>query len=138
MRERCTDDPFINISRQYAELANPLQAITEVNEHFRPYGATVTQIGELSARVTAIHRNLAAQIQADFRVAFGQPTGEASGTATAGNKLTAVQLADACKVLEVLDERVRRDLLKWFIGEHRKRLSDSVRYAIGFCTRTLL
>lgn len=105
--------------RQYAELVNPLQAITEVNEHFGPYVARIGQIAELSARVERIHRELAVQIAADFRAAFGgggqkeQQLQQRDGVA----KLTATQLGDACKVVAVLDGKVRRDLLKWFIGE---------------------
>lgn len=100
-------------ARKYGELLNPLQAITEVNQHFRQY-AQIDQIKELSNRVEHIHRELAAQITQDFQQMFG---GGASG------KMSLTQLGDACRVVSVLDDRVKRDLLKWFIS---KRLINYV------------
>lgn len=38
--------------------------------------------------------------------------------------MSLAQLTDACKVVSVLDPKVRRDLLKWFIG-NSSRLARS-------------
>lgn len=47
--------------RLYADINNPLQAITEVNQHFTQYNE-IPQIKELSNNVAEIHRQLAVQI----------------------------------------------------------------------------
>lgn len=68
---------------------------------------------ELSHQVDHIHRELAAQITLDFQQVF---TGATAANATAA-KMSLSQLGDACRVVSVLDVRVKRDLLKWFISE---------------------
>ncbi|XP_037030486.1 vacuolar protein sorting-associated protein 53 homolog [Bradysia coprophila] len=92
--------------RQYGELLNPLQAITEVNQHFQQY-TDISQIKELSNEVDQIHRKLASQITEDFHSAF---------TGSNATKMSLSQLSDACLVVSVLDSRVKQDLLKWFIN----------------------
>lgn len=40
---------------------------------------------------------------------------------SSGDKLTLPQLGDACSVVSVLeDQKVKADLLKWFIGMYKK------------------
>ncbi|KAJ9589592.1 hypothetical protein L9F63_017177, partial [Diploptera punctata] len=58
--------------------------------------------------VHQIHLELAQQITADFHEAFSGPNAKHFTP----NK----QLAEACLVVSVLDPKVKRDLLKWFIG----------------------
>lgn len=96
--------------RLYGEILNPLQAIIEVNQHFRQF-TDIEQIKQLSAKVQHIQTELATQINQDFRAVFGNVP-----AAGGGNKVGLSQLSDACKVVSVLDPKVRRDLLKWFIG----------------------
>lgn len=118
--------------RQYGELLNPLQAITEVNQHFQQYTdisqiKVMTHCGalcllysyetrlisfalqELSNEVDQIHRKLASQITEDFHNAF---------TGSNATKMSLSQLTDACLVVSVLDSRVKQDLLKWFISKN--------------------
>lgn len=93
--------------RQYGEISNPLQAITEVNQHFTQYNE-IPQIKELSNSVADIHRKLSSQITEDFKNTFSLTPSH--------NKMTLPKLKDACLVISVLDGKVRRDLLKWFIN----------------------
>lgn len=94
--------------RLYGEVLNPLQAIIEVNQHFQQF-TEISHIKTLSNKVSQIQSSLSTQINADFRNAFG-PNPNAT-------KMSISQLTDACKVVSVLDPKVKRDLLKWFIGK---------------------
>lgn len=105
-------------NRQYGELLNPLQAITEVNQHFQQY-TDISQIRQLSDKVEQIHKNLAVQITNDFHGVFAP----AGGNEKDRHKLTLAQLKDACLVVSVLDAKVKRDLLKWFISKRNKTVS---------------
>ena len=94
--------------RMYGEISNPLQAIIEVNQHFTQYNE-IPQIKELSNSVADIHKMLSVQITEDFKNTFShQPS---------GNKMSLAKVKDACLVISVLDGKIRRELLKWFISE---------------------
>ncbi|XP_060652396.1 vacuolar protein sorting-associated protein 53 homolog [Drosophila nasuta] len=95
--------------RSYGEILNPLQAITEVNQHFQQY-SDIEEIKNLSQSVDKIQVTLAQQITEDFKEAF------ASKPSTQ-HRLGLNQLGDACKVLSVLDAKVKKELLKWFIAQ---------------------
>ncbi|XP_017859925.1 PREDICTED: vacuolar protein sorting-associated protein 53 homolog [Drosophila arizonae] len=97
------------VRRSYGEILNPLQAITEVNQHFQQY-SDIEEIKNLSQSVDKIQVTLAQQITEDFKEAF------ASKPSTQ-HKLGLNQLADACKVMSVLDAKVKKELLKWFIAQ---------------------
>ncbi|XP_054743279.1 vacuolar protein sorting-associated protein 53 homolog [Anastrepha obliqua] len=101
--------------RLYGEILNPLQAITEVNQHFKQY-SDIEEIKNLSQNVDKIQVTLAKQITDDFKDAFSP---KSSSAANAGNKqrLGLNQLTDACKVISVLDPKVKKELLKWFIAQ---------------------
>ncbi|XP_047038062.1 vacuolar protein sorting-associated protein 53 homolog isoform X1 [Helicoverpa zea] len=92
-------------SRQYKEIVLPMQAIMEVLQHFEGY-QSIRELSALRDQVTAIRAQLAAQILADFKEAF-----------TAGSKssISHRTLSEACGVLDVLEPRVRADLLNWFL-----------------------
>ncbi|CAH0599962.1 unnamed protein product [Chrysodeixis includens] len=92
-------------SRQYKEIVLPMQAIMEVLQHFECY-KEIRELSALRDQVTAIRSQLAKQILADFKEAF-----------TAGSKALLPQrtLAEACGVLDILDARVKDELLRWFI-----------------------
>lgn len=94
--------------RLYGEILNPLQAIIEVNQHFQQF-TEINHIKNLSNKVALIQSELAMQINQDFKNAFGSNAN--------ANKMTVSQLSDACKVVSVLDPKVKRELLKWFISE---------------------
>lgn len=100
----------LTVKRHYGEISNPLQAITEVNQHFIQYNE-IPQIKELSNTVADIHKQLATQITEDFKNTFSlTPNNNA-------NKMTLSKLKEACLVVSVLDNKVRRELVKWFISE---------------------
>ncbi|KAJ3618412.1 hypothetical protein MTP99_006410 [Tenebrio molitor] len=96
----------LTLRRLYGEIALPLQAISEVMTHFENY-SDIPQIKSLSDQVKSIHVELAEQITHDFKEAF-------SGTnkTSIPNK----QLAQACLVVSILEPKVKRDLLKWFVN----------------------
>ncbi|XP_014210535.1 vacuolar protein sorting-associated protein 53 homolog [Copidosoma floridanum] len=89
--------------KQYGEIVLPLQAIMEVMQHFNNY-MEIPQIKELSDQVQQIHVELAQQITTDFKEAF-------SGQ----NPKHFAQLTEGCLVLSVLDSKVKKELLSWFV-----------------------
>ncbi|KAK3586403.1 hypothetical protein CHS0354_013107 [Potamilus streckersoni] len=93
--------------RQYGEVANLLQGVLNVLEHFQKY-MSIPQIKELADRVKQIQGELGTQILADFEEAF-QGSGAKYGP---GNQR---QLKEACYVVNVLESKVKRDLLNWFV-----------------------
>lgn len=93
--------------RLYGEIVLPLQAISEVMTHFENY-SDIPQIKNLSDQVKSIHVELAEQITHDFKEAF-QVTNSKSSVP---NK----QLQQACLVVSILDSKVKKELLKWFIN----------------------
>ncbi|KAK6192338.1 hypothetical protein SNE40_003822 [Patella caerulea] len=93
--------------RQYGEVANLLQGVLNVLEHFEKY-MSIPQIKQLADRVREIQHELGIQILADFEEAF-QGAGAKYGP---GNQQ---QLREACNVVDVLDPKVKRDLLTWFV-----------------------
>ncbi|XP_034195572.1 vacuolar protein sorting 53 isoform X1 [Osmia lignaria lignaria] len=90
--------------KQYGEIVLPLQAVMEVMQHFNSY-MDIPQVKQLSDEVHQIHVELAQQITADFKQAF-------SGQ----NPKYFSQLTEGCLVLSVLDPKVKKDLLTWFVG----------------------
>jgi len=106
-------------SRQYGEAALLLQGLLEVLSHFKNY-QNIPQIKELSDQVESLKRELGDQIIKDFEVAM---TGDNCGSA-GGSK----QLAEACLVVSVLEPRVKRNLVSWFIQLQMKE------YTILFST----
>lgn len=94
--------------RLYGEIILPLQAIVEVMQHFQNY-SDVPQINSLSAQVHKIQVELAVQITADFKEAFS--------ISNTKNFIPNKQLADACSIVSILDPKVKKDLLKWFINQ---------------------
>ncbi|XP_001600124.2 vacuolar protein sorting-associated protein 53 homolog [Nasonia vitripennis] len=90
--------------KQYGEIIMPLQAIMEVMQYFNIY-MDIPQIKELSDQVQQIHVELANQITTDFKEAF-------SGQ----NPKHFAQLTEGCLVLSVLDPKVKKELLTWFVS----------------------
>ncbi|RZF45718.1 hypothetical protein LSTR_LSTR005013 [Laodelphax striatellus] len=91
--------------REYGEM--PLQAITEVMRHFDSY-LDIPQIKQLADEVSEIQIALAKQITSDFHEAFSGPQSKTF----VPNR----QLAEACHVVSILDPKIKKDLLKWFVG----------------------
>ncbi|XP_048375132.1 vacuolar protein sorting-associated protein 53 homolog [Sphaerodactylus townsendi] len=96
--------------RQYGEVANLLQGVVNVLEHFSRYTG-IPQIRQLSERVKAAQNELGQQILADFEEAFpSQSTKRAGGPSNV--------LRDACLVANVLDPRIKQEIIKKFIKQH--------------------
>ncbi|XP_034947406.1 vacuolar protein sorting-associated protein 53 homolog [Chelonus insularis] len=91
-------------SKQYGEIVLKLQVIMEVMQFFSNY-MDIPQIKQLSDEVRQMEIQLAQQITADFKEAF-------SGQ----NPKHFTQLTEGCLVLSVLDPKVKRDLLTWFVN----------------------
>lgn len=71
---------------------------------------------ELSNKVDEIQQRLARQITTDFQNTLK------NSSSNPIEKLSLSQLADACAVVSVLENtRVKVDLLKWFLGEKKKK-----------------
>uniref|UniRef100_A0A671KS25 Vacuolar protein sorting-associated protein 53 homolog n=1 Tax=Sinocyclocheilus anshuiensis TaxID=1608454 RepID=A0A671KS25_9TELE len=96
--------------RQYGEVANLLQGVVNVLEHFQKYMG-IPQIRQLSERVKAAQSELGTQILADFEETF-----PAQGSKKSGG--TSIVLRDACLVANVLDPRIKQEIIKKFIRQH--------------------
>ncbi|XP_067931939.1 vacuolar protein sorting-associated protein 53 homolog [Watersipora subatra] len=97
----------MTIQRHYGEVAQLLQAVLNVLEHFESY-MHLPQVRQLSEKVQTIKSNLSTQVVNDFKDAFEGPNSKYGP----GNSTL---LADACKVIDVLDPKVKMELLSWFI-----------------------
>lgn len=93
--------------RQYAEIASLLQGVSKVMEHFNPY-LDIPQVKELAEQLQAIEKRLGEQITSDFKEAL-------SGS---GSKQPSVltQLSEACSVLNVIEPRYKREIMRWFVS----------------------
>nr|XP_006823125.1 PREDICTED: vacuolar protein sorting-associated protein 53 homolog [Saccoglossus kowalevskii] len=92
--------------RQYREVANLLQGVINVMEHFEKY-MSIPQIRQLSDRMKHIQMEVGQQVIADFEEAFSGQGGKPLGPYAL--------LTEACLVLNVLDPKYKKDLLKWFV-----------------------
>ncbi|XP_004433382.1 PREDICTED: vacuolar protein sorting-associated protein 53 homolog [Ceratotherium simum simum] len=96
--------------RQYGEVANLLQGVMNVLEHFHKYMG-IPQIRQLSERVKAAQTELGQQILADFEETF-----PSQGTKRPGGPSNV--LRDACLVANILDPRIKQEIIKKFIKQH--------------------
>ncbi|ELK26971.1 PREDICTED: vacuolar protein sorting-associated protein 53 homolog isoform X1 [Myotis davidii] len=96
--------------RQYGEVANLLQGVMNVLEHFHKYMG-IPQIRQLSERVKAAQTELGQQILADFEEAF-----PSQGTKRPGGPSNV--LRDACLIANILDPRIKQEIIKKFIKQH--------------------
>uniref|UniRef100_A0A287BRE2 VPS53 subunit of GARP complex n=1 Tax=Sus scrofa TaxID=9823 RepID=A0A287BRE2_PIG len=96
--------------RQYGEVANLLQGVMNVLEHFHRYMG-IPQIRQLSERVKAAQTELGQQILADFEEAF-----PSQGTKRPGGPSNV--LRDACLIANILDPRIKQEIIKKFIKQH--------------------
>ncbi|XP_063809943.1 vacuolar protein sorting-associated protein 53 homolog [Pseudophryne corroboree] len=101
--------------RQYGEVANLLQGVVNVLEHFQKYMG-IPQIRQLSERVKAAQTELGQQILADFEEAF-----PSQGSKRPGGPSNV--LRDACLVANVLDVRIKQEIIKKFIRQHLSEYS---------------
>ncbi|XP_037348251.1 vacuolar protein sorting-associated protein 53 homolog isoform X4 [Talpa occidentalis] len=96
--------------RQYGEVANLLQGVMNVLEHFHKYMG-IPQIRQLSERVKVAQTELGQQILADFEEAF-----PSQGTKRPGGPSNV--LRDACLVANILDPKIKQEIIKKFIKQH--------------------
>lgn len=81
-------------------------------------GHFVSHFQDLSNKVEQIQHRLATQITTDFHNTLMNSVPGSKASASSSDKLTLSQLTDACAVVSVLeDQKVKADLLKWFIGK---------------------
>lgn len=95
----------LTAKRQYGEAALLLQGLLEVLNHFSSY-QNIPQIKEMSEQVESLKKDLGEQIRLDFEAALSGDKRNAGSTK---------QLAEACLVVSVLEPRVKRSLITWFI-----------------------
>eukprot|EP00111_Clytia_hemisphaerica_P017186 TCONS_00050876-protein len=100
-------------NRKYGEVANLLQGVLNVLDHFKKY-MSIPQIKQLADKVNIIQAAMAQQVVADFKNSLSDPdlkpiTGPDS------------MICNACKVINVLEPKIREDILTWLIN---KQLSD--------------
>nr|SVE79980.1 EOG090X024P [Daphnia magna] len=93
--------------RQYSEIASLLQGVNRVMEHFTPY-LDIPQVKQLAAQLEQIEKSLGDQISSDFKEAF-------SGTGPK-QPSTLTQLSEACSVLNVIEPRFKREIIRWFVS----------------------
>ncbi|CAG7834968.1 unnamed protein product [Allacma fusca] len=91
-------------ARQYGDVANLLQGVANVVEHFDSYYC-IPQIAQLAQRVKDIKKELGDKISLEFRETFNTTTGS----------MNAKQMSEACFVLDVLEPHIKHDLLQWFV-----------------------
>lgn len=96
--------------RQYGEVANLLEGVMNVLEHFNKYMG-IPQIRQLSERVKVAQAELGQQILADFEEAF-----PSQGTKRPGGPSNV--LRDACLIANILDPRIKQEIIKKFIKQH--------------------
>ncbi|XP_049882598.1 vacuolar protein sorting-associated protein 53 homolog isoform X2 [Pectinophora gossypiella] len=90
-------------ARQYRELVHPLQAIMEVLQHFECY-KDIGELNSLREQVQVVRDQLGGQILTDFKDFFANRGSVPPKT-----------IAEACAVVDVLEPKVKQELLTWFI-----------------------
>ncbi|XP_046645397.1 vacuolar protein sorting-associated protein 53 homolog [Daphnia pulicaria] len=93
--------------RQYSEIASLLQGVSRVMEHFTPY-LDIPQVKQLADELDQIEKRLGDQISNDFKEAFSGSGPKQPSTLT--------QLSEACSVLNVIEPRFKREIIRWFVG----------------------
>nr|CAG4650778.1 EOG090X024P [Simocephalus serrulatus]SVE94101.1 EOG090X024P [Simocephalus serrulatus] len=93
--------------RQYSEIASLLQGVSRVMEHFTPY-LDIPQVKQLADQLDQIEKRLGDQISSDFKEAFSGSGPKQPSTLT--------QLSEACSVLNVIEPRFKREIMRWFVS----------------------
>ncbi|KAF9417715.1 Vacuolar protein sorting-associated protein 53, partial [Podila epigama] len=90
--------------KQYRETAQLLEAVLQLIQYFRTF-QNVKQIAELTESVARLQADLERDIVKDFENGF-TPDGILVGNVA--------QLANACLVIDILGDDVRRNLVEWY------------------------
>ncbi|KAL1457859.1 hypothetical protein WDU94_008049 [Cyamophila willieti] len=93
--------------RQYGEIVMPLQGVIEVMKHFQD-STDIPQILELRSQVVEIQNTLSEQITQDLKNAFQSPS--------SAGFVPSKQIAEALRVVSILDPKVKKNILEWFIS----------------------
>lgn len=96
----------LSLKREYGQVANLLQGLMEVMDHFKSY-TDIPQIKELSDEVKTIREDLGQQIVSDFQSALSDEN--------AHNFVPSKKYAEACLVVDVLEPPIKKTLIKWLI-----------------------
>ncbi|ODV91310.1 hypothetical protein CANCADRAFT_3021 [Tortispora caseinolytica NRRL Y-17796] len=99
-------------TKKYKEIAQLLGAAVELVEFFRPYRA-MSQISELSKRVSQLQKSFSDQILLDFQNAL-------SGKAPDLVKPNSNTLYESCLVLNILNDDSKDQLINWFCDQQLK------------------
>lgn len=99
-------------SRQYGQTAAILQSALDVLGQLERH-KHITHIQKLAAQVEAVRGKLSEQVLADFREVLDGPVVAGVRPAFQQNQLRL--LAEACLVVDSLDEKVRKQLLVWVV-----------------------
>lgn len=96
----------LNKGREYAETAIIFQRVINVIDHFESY-THIEQISDLSNRVKKIKNELCIKVKKDFEDSFSNPF----------TKLNVQHGSDLCKLVDVLDAKMKAELMKWFLKQ---------------------
>ncbi|UJR25480.1 hypothetical protein I4U23_006826 [Adineta vaga] len=95
--------------KSYGDIANLIHPVISVLEHFQPY-MSIPQIQELSANVKELTVQINSQVRKECEDAFNGPN--------AKNFTPNPHFADVCKIIDVIDPKLRLDVINWFLKTH--------------------
>lgn len=92
--------------QDYGEMATTFQRVINVIDHFDTY-SHIEQVAELMSRVKKIRSELSVRAKREFEEMFVNPFG----------KINVQHGSDLCKLVDVLDEKMKSDLMKQFLKQ---------------------
>lgn len=85
-------------------MASIFERVINVIDHFEQYNH-IEQIANLSSRVKTIRTETTSRVRKDFEESFSNPF----------TKMNVQHGSDLCRMVDVLDIKVKIDLIKWFL-----------------------
>jgi vacuolar protein sorting-associated protein 53 len=85
-------------------MASIFERVINVIDNFDSYNH-IEQIANLSSRVKTIRTEVTNRVRKDFEESFGNPF----------TKMNVQHGSDLCRMVDVLDDKVKMDLIKWFL-----------------------
>lgn len=98
-------------SRQYGQTAAILQSSLDVLSQLEKH-QHIPNIKKLASQVDQVRAKLSDQVTTDFKELYEKP--DPANKATPSNQLRT--LAEACLVIDSLDDKIKLELLEWVIG----------------------
>ncbi|CAF0901919.1 unnamed protein product [Rotaria sordida] len=95
--------------KSYGDIAYLLHPVISVLEHFQPY-INIPQIQELSTNVKELTAQIIVQVRKECEDAFNGPN--------ARNFTPNQHFSDVCKIIDVIDPRLRLEVINWFLKTH--------------------